>query len=69
MREEVDLVIKDTDVLTANDRKPVIRNTDIAIDGGYIRAIGKLTDYEGVEEIRGKGKVAMPGFVDCHTHP
>jgi imidazolonepropionase len=31
-----------------------------------LRAITSGTDYESVD---GRGKVALPGLIDCHTHP
>jgi len=41
---------------------------DVAIEGGCIRAIGKLDDYLATHEIDAKGKVLAPGFIDVHTH-
>ncbi len=43
------------------------RSADIAIDGGRVVAIGRITEA-GVREIDADGLVAMPGIVDAHTH-
>jgi imidazolonepropionase len=48
----------------------------IAIAGERIAAVGppaeilrELTSGEDYESVDGRGKVALPGLVDCHTHP
>jgi len=69
MKELVDIVVRHADVLTMDEDARVIRHADIAIDKGYIKDIGRLEGYEGAEEIDARNKVAMPGFVDAHTHP
>ena len=43
------------------------READIAIDGGLISAVGKVT-ARGQVEIDAKGQLVTPGFVDVHTH-
>ncbi|MGB3624752.1 MAG: amidohydrolase family protein [Henriciella sp.] len=43
------------------------RAADIAIDGGRITAVGKISG-KGVSEIDAKGELVTPGFVDVHTH-
>jgi imidazolonepropionase len=44
----------------------------ILCDGDRITAVGRmreLTPLEGdVEEVNGRGRCAVPGLVDCHTH-
>ena len=69
MKELVDTIIRNADALTMDEEARVLRHIDIAIDKGYIKNIGNLRDYEGTEELDATGKVAMPGFVDAHTHP
>ena len=40
---------------------------DVAITGGLIAAVGRITG-SAAEEIDASGKVVAPGFVDIHTH-
>ena len=44
----------------------------ILCDGGRIEAVGRMRDLgplDGdVEELDGRGRCAVPGLVDCHTH-
>lgn len=59
-----DLVIRNVglfDLVTGD-----ILDGDIAICGD--RIIGTLERYEGVHEIDGTGKIAVPGFIDTHLH-
>ncbi len=48
------------------DSPLVFENTNIIIDDGYITAIDK--DRPAKETINARGKLVIPGFVDCHTH-
>jgi len=43
------------------------REGDVAISGGVIAAVGKVSG-SGREEIDARGKLVTPGFVDIHTH-
>src|SRR5215468_5739386 len=40
---------------------------DVAVDGGHITAVGRVSDG-GRTEIDARGKLVTPGFVDIHTH-
>ena len=40
---------------------------DVAVSGGRIAALGKVT-ARGTEEIDARGRLVTPGFVDIHTH-
>ena len=44
----------------------------IRCDGGRIEAVGRMRDLHpldgDVEELDGRGRCAVPGLVDCHTH-
>ena len=44
----------------------------ILCDGDRIAAVGRMRDLaplgEEVEELNGRGRCAIPGLVDCHTH-
>jgi adenine deaminase len=59
-----DLVIKNVrllDVITG-----ALTETDIAIVED--RIVGTYGGYEGKTEIEGRGRVAVPGFIDTHLH-
>jgi imidazolonepropionase len=60
-------------------RGSALRNVDVLEDayvlcnGDAIEAVGRMRDLgplDGdVEEVDGRGRCAVPGLVDCHTHP
>jgi N-acyl-D-amino-acid deacylase len=60
-----DLVIRGGTVVDGSGGKPF--EADVAVDGGVISAVGKVT-APGREEIDAGGKIVTPGFVDIHTH-
>jgi imidazolonepropionase len=51
----------------------VIENGYVLCAGGTIEAVGRMSELgplDGeVEELDGRGLCAVPGLVDCHTHP
>lgn len=63
-RNRADLVIKNVRLL--NVATGSIDETDIAICGDTI--VGTYDRYDGVVEIDGKGRFAVPGFIDTHVH-
>ncbi len=60
-----DLVIRGGMVVDGTGTKPFV--ADVAISGGKIAAVGKVTEA-GREEIDARGLLVTPGFVDIHTH-
>lgn len=63
-KEKADLVIRNVrllDVITG-----AVTETDIAIVGD--RIVGTHARYEGLTEIDGAGRHAVPGFIDTHLH-
>lgn len=60
-----DIVIRGGTVFDGTGGAP--READVAIDGGVIVAVGKVSG-SGREEIDAKGQIVTPGFVDVHTH-
>jgi adenine deaminase len=63
-REPADLVIKGARLLNVVTCE--VEESDIAVTGE--RITGTYATYEGVEEIDGRGLVAVPGFIDSHLH-
>ncbi len=51
------------------DGSRLIRNTNVVVKDGMIRAIGPDTALpSSAEIIDGKGKTLLPGFIDAHVH-
>jgi len=51
----------------------VIENGYVLCDGDTIEAVGRMSELglvdSDVEDVDGSGLCAIPGLVDCHTHP
>ena len=60
-----DLVIKGGTVFDGSGANSF--EADVAVDGGVITAVGKIS-AGGKQEIDAKGQMVTPGFVDAHTH-
>lgn len=83
-RKQIDILIKNaSELLTckpASSKKPkrgkdladlkIINNGAVGIKNGKIVFVGKTNraNFSAKKTIDVKGKVVMPGFVDCHTH-
>lgn len=65
MTSTPDLVIRGGNI--ADGKGGDLYEADVAISGGRITEVGKVT-AKGKEEIDAKGKLVAPGFVDVHTH-
>ena len=62
-------LINNITVLTWNNGTKIIENANVKIIGSKIAYIGtENQESSGLEIIDGKGKVLMPGLVNCHTH-
>lgn len=62
---DFDLVVRGGNV--ADGTGAAIKEADIAVKGGRIVAVGKVSG-QGAEEVDAKGLLVTPGFVDIHTH-
>ena len=69
----IDLVIKDADLIVTMDLdRKIVSGGAIAILGDRIIALGKndqiANQYLAKKTISAKGKIVMPGLVNCHMH-
>ena len=66
------LLIKNATVIPMTGQAKMITNGEIAIEGNKIAFVGPKgtvpADWAASEIIDATGMVAMPGFVNCHTH-
>jgi N-acyl-D-amino-acid deacylase len=65
MTKKIDLVIRRGTIVDGTGAEPF--NADVAIDGGKIVEVGRVT-ATGRSEIEAGGLLVTPGFVDIHTH-
>lgn len=63
-RNKADLVIKNTRFLNVVTGE--IAAGDVAVCGDVI--VGTYESYDGVEEIDGRDRIVVPGFIDTHVH-
>ncbi|MFZ2071602.1 MAG: adenine deaminase [Halobacteriota archaeon] len=62
-KEKADLVLKNATLVNVCSSE--LYETDIAIARGIVIGLGR---YDGREEIEARGKYAVPGLIDGHTH-
>jgi len=65
-----DLLIKNVDIITMDDKSMLIKDGYIGIKDGKISFVSESLpkDIISKNEIDGKGKIAMPGLVNAHSH-
>ena len=62
-------LIRNVDALTLDEQNRVLKNTNIAIDGKTIIALGDVPrEFVADETIDGRNHVALPGFFNAHVH-
>jgi 5-methylthioadenosine/S-adenosylhomocysteine deaminase len=63
-------LIKDCVAVTMNDDADILSSADILVDDDGIAAVGPHGSLNagGAEVVDGRGKVALPGLVNAHTH-
>lgn len=64
------LLIKNaTAILPMTGPDQIYTNADLAIEGNHISFIGAVPDdFEPDSVIDGRGKLVMPGLINCHNH-
>ncbi|MGB9960147.1 MAG: amidohydrolase [Candidatus Bathyarchaeales archaeon] len=68
--EKADILIYGCTILTMKNRE-IIKDGAIAIKNSEIVFVGKRASASGIhaeKKINAKGKVAVPGLINCHTH-
>ena len=66
-----DLLLTGGTVLTLGPDQPVIESGFVAVSGDRIAAVGdgrQAGSFEADRTISCRGKVVMPGLIDCHNH-
>ena len=61
------VIFKNATVWT-NEAEGIIKNTDVWVENGKIKAIGQNLNAEGVNEIDATGKHLTSGIIDEHSH-
>ena len=65
----MDVLIANVTVVTLNEKMEVLFGAYLGVEDGKIAYIGKTApDDQPKTIVDGTGMVAMPGFVNCHTH-
>jgi 5-methylthioadenosine/S-adenosylhomocysteine deaminase len=63
------ILIRSVDIITLDEKATVLTETNLAVSGGRIAAVGDVpADFRADETVDGRGKVAFPGFFNAHTH-
>lgn len=63
------VLIKGATILSMTGPQDIISQGDIAIEQGKILAVGQIpSDFIADRIIEAEGMLAMPGFINCHTH-
>ena len=61
------VIFKNATVWT-NEAEGILKNTDVWVENGKIKAIGKNLSADGVKEIDATGKHLTSGVIDEHSH-
>ena len=61
-------LIRGADILSMSDPDAEYMNTDVLIESGIIKEIGKGLPADGATVISARGMILMPGMIDGHRH-
>jgi len=64
----MDIIIEGATVVTVDSKKRILKNHSIGIEAGMIVEVKERVKGESEHVIDGRGKLAMPGLVNAHTH-
>lgn len=65
----MNILIKNTSIITMNSKNEVLKNASIAIENDRIKYVGKVPeDFNADKVVDGTKKAVMPGLVNAHTH-
>jgi 5-methylthioadenosine/S-adenosylhomocysteine deaminase len=63
------ILIEHADVITLDEGGTVLRDAQVAVDGGRILAVGRApAGFQADETLDASNHVLMPGFYNSHTH-
>ena len=68
----VDILIKNSTIISMDKERRIIKDGGLAIDDGSIIFLGPtektVSSYHGEKTIDGRGMVTIPGLINAHTH-
>jgi 5-methylthioadenosine/S-adenosylhomocysteine deaminase len=71
-KQEVDLLILGSYVVTMDEERPIIKDGAVAVDQGLIVAVDSekiiRQQFAGRDEVEGTNRVLMPGLINGHGH-
>jgi 5-methylthioadenosine/S-adenosylhomocysteine deaminase len=63
------LLVKNADwVITQNPKREILHNASILVENGVISEVGKTGAQSADSEVDARGKIALPGLINTHTH-
>ena len=65
----MNLLIKNTTIVTVNERDEVLEHSDLAVSGKTILGVGHIPEgFNPDHVIDGKDNLVLPGLINTHTH-
>jgi 5-methylthioadenosine/S-adenosylhomocysteine deaminase len=69
---KIDLLVEHALVVTQNDRRDVIEDGAVAVQGGRLVAVGRTTEvaaqYTATKTLHARKRALFPGLINTHTH-